>query len=135
MALRFVEDFRLTRVTKVALTFPETSRHIYGSHAQFLVQRKTFAYFLNNHQGDGIVGIACKVLPDESKALIDAQSGRFYSPAYLASKGWVGLRLDVGKIDWDEVRDLLFTSYTLVASKRLVDRVNNKELHLRPPNE
>jgi predicted DNA-binding protein (MmcQ/YjbR family) len=125
MALRFVEDFRLTRVTKVTLTFPETSRHIYGSHAQFLVQKKTFAYFLNNHHGDGIVGITCKVLPDESKALIEAQSERFYSPAYLASKGWVGLRLDVGKIDWDEVRELLLTSYTLIAPKRLADQVKH----------
>lgn len=131
MAIRFAEDFRLTRVTTIALALPQTARHVYGSHAQFLVRKNTFAYFLDNHHGDGIVGITCKVLAGESKGLVEAQSERFYSPAYLASKGWVGLRLDVGKIDWDEVRDLLFTGYTLVASKRLVDQVKNRELHRR----
>jgi len=47
----------LARVTKLALKLPETSRKIHGSHAQFLVGKKTFAYFLDNHHGDGIVSI------------------------------------------------------------------------------
>ena len=131
MALRLVEDFCRTRITKIALTLPESARHIYGLHAQFLIRKNTFAYFLDNHHGDGIVGITCKVLPGESTALVEAQSGRFYAPAYLASKGWVGLRLDVGKIDWDEVRELLLTSYTLIAPKKLSEQVKNRELHSR----
>jgi hypothetical protein len=31
-------------------------------------------------------------------------------PAYIASKVWVALRLDVRKVDWDEVRELLLGS-------------------------
>src|SRR5208337_3880241 len=96
------EDPRLTRLTKVALSLPETKRAIYGSHAQFLVRKKTFAYFLNDHHGDGIVALTCKVLSGDNKALAEAQPGRFYLPAYLASRGWVALRLDAGRIDWDE---------------------------------
>lgn len=118
-----VEDPRLTRLTEIAFTFPEAARQIYGSHAQFLVRKKTFAYFLDNHHGDGIVCVTCKVLPGDNKALPKAQPARFYSPAYLASKGWVALRLDVGKVDWDEVRDLLLGSYALIAPKRLAERV------------
>jgi hypothetical protein len=45
----------------------------------------------------------------------EAQPGRFYVPAYIASRGWVALRLDIGKIDWNEVKELLFGSYALVA--------------------
>ena len=90
-----------------------------GSHAQFLVRKKTFAYFLDNHHGDGIVAFACKVLPGDNKALAQAQPNRFYLPAYIASKGWVAPRLDAGKVDWDEVRELLLGSYALVAPKRL----------------
>lgn len=113
------EDSRLTRVTKLALALPETSRQLYGSHAQFLIRKKTFAYFLDNHHGDGIVAIAGKVLPGDNKALVEAQPRRFYLPAYIASRGWVALRLDIGKIDWNEVRELLLGSYTLIAPKRL----------------
>ena len=47
-------------------------------------------------------------------------------PAYIASKGWVALRLDVGKVDWDEVRELLSGSYALIAPKRLAERVKTQ---------
>jgi len=117
------EDKRLIRLTEIALALPETQRQIYGSHAQFLVRKKTFAYFLDNHHGDGIVAVTCKVLPGENKALSEAQPGRFYLPAYLASRGWVALRLDRGKIDWEEVNELLLGSYAMIAPKRLAERV------------
>jgi predicted DNA-binding protein (MmcQ/YjbR family) len=107
----------------MSLALPETSRQVYGSHTQFLVRKKTFAYFLDNHHGDGIVAITGKVLPGDNKALAEAQPRRFYLPAYIASRGWVALRLDVGKIDWDEVRELLLSSYILVAPKRLAEQM------------
>lgn len=119
MPRRSAEDPRLSRLTNIALTFPETKRQIYGSHAQFLVRKKTFAYFLDNHHGDGRVAVACKVLPGDNKALPEAQPRRFYLPAYIGPRGWVALRLDVGKVDWEEVRELLLSSYTLIAPKRL----------------
>ena len=72
-----------------------------------------------DHHGDGIVGITCKVLPGDNKVLVAADPRRFYMPAYVASKGWVGLRLDVGEVDWDEVNELITHSYVLVAPTRL----------------
>src|SRR5258708_22148377 len=126
MAKRSSEDPRLTRLTEVALALPEATRQIYGSHAQFLVRKRTFAYFLDNHHGDGIVAVTCKVLPGDNKALAEAQPDRFYLPAYIASKGWVALRLDVGKVDWNEVRDLRLGSYSLIAPKRLADRMESE---------
>ena len=119
------EDPRLRRITAIALTLPETARQSYGSHAQFLVRKKTFAYYLDNHHGDGIVGLTCKVLPGDNKSLVEAQPRRFYLPDYLAARGWVALRLDVGKVDWDEVKELLSGSYTLIAPKRLAERVRD----------
>jgi len=126
MAKRSSEDPRLTRLTEVALALPEATRQIYGSHAQFLVRKRTFAYFLDNHHGDGIVAVTCKVLPGDNKALAEAQPDRFYLPAYIASKGWVALRLDGGNVDWEEVRELLLGSYVLVAPKRLAGQVNSQ---------
>src|SRR4249919_3098737 len=123
MPKRSTEDQRLTRLTEIALALPEAKRQIYGSHAQFLIRKKTFAYFLENHHGDGIVAVTCKVLPGENKALAEAQPDRFYLPAYIASRGWVALRLDRGKIDWAEVKELLLNSYILVAPKRLAEQM------------
>lgn len=120
---RKVEDPRLSRLTKIALALSETARELHGSHAAFLVRKKKFAYFLNNHHGDGIVAVTCKVLPGDNKALVDAQPARFYVPAYVGPRGWVALRLDVGKIDWDEVRQLLVCSYQLMAPKKLAESV------------
>jgi phosphoribosylglycinamide formyltransferase-1 len=117
------EDSRLVRVTKLALALPEATRIVHGSHAQFLVKKKTFAYFLDNHHGDGIVALTGKVLPGDNQRLTDAQPERFYLPAYIASRGWVALRLDTGKVDWDEVREVLLGSYALVAPRRLVEKV------------
>jgi phosphoribosylglycinamide formyltransferase-1 len=122
MAKRF-EDSRLARLTEVALALPEATRKIYGSHAQFLVRKRTFAYFLDNHHGDGIVAVTCKVMPNDNKALANSRPGRFYLPAYLATKGWVALRLDTGKVDWHEVRELLLGSYVLIAPKQLTGQI------------
>jgi hypothetical protein len=126
MAKRPVEDLRLAELTKIALALPEAQRKIGGRHAQFLIRKKTFAYFLDDHHGDGIVAVTCKVLPGDNKALAEAQPRRFYLPAYIASRGWVALRLDVGKIDWDEVEELLLGSYVLIAPKRLAELVKKE---------
>ena len=56
----------------------------------------------------------------------EAQPRRFYPPAYLTSRGWVALRLDVGKVDWNEVRDLLVGSYLLIAPQRLAEKLKPK---------
>jgi hypothetical protein len=46
-------------------------------------------------------------------------------PAYVASRGWVGLRLDRGEPDWEEVKELVMHSYLLVAPKRLAAAVRS----------
>ena len=115
---------RLARVTKICLALPQATVEYKGSHAAYLVGKKTFAYFLNDHHGDGIVAVTCKVLPGDNTALIAADPARFYLPAYIGPRGWVALRLDlekqIGKTDWDEVSELIQTSYRLTAPRRLV---------------
>jgi hypothetical protein len=124
---RVKKDARMERCTKIALEMPETGRYLHGDHAGFTVRKKKFAYFLNNHHGDGIVSIACKVMAGDNTALAAAQPDRYYLPAYVGPAGWVALRLDRGAIDWDEVRELLRTSYVLLAPKRLARVVEEEE--------
>jgi len=119
MATRSTEDRRLARLTKICLAFPEATRQRHGSHAAYRVRKKVFAYYLDDHHGDGIVAVTCKALPGDNAALIRANPSRFYMPAYIGPRGWVALRLDVGAIDWNEVSELVLGSYQLTAPKRL----------------
>ena len=114
------EDDHLKRLTEICLALPDAQREVCGSHATFRVKKRPFAYFLNDHHGDGIVGLACKVLPGENTALISASPKRFYMPAYVGPRGWVGLRLDVGRVDWKEVSEIVKSSYSLIAGKKKV---------------
>jgi hypothetical protein len=114
------EEPRLARLSKICLALPEATRECMNLHAGFTVRKKTFAYFLNDHHGDGIISVACKALPGENTALAAAQPDRFYLPAYIGPKGWVALRLDIGKVDWQEVAELVTASYRQIAPKRLV---------------
>ena len=119
MTKNSAEDARLISLSRICLALPEASRLIHGSHAQFLVRKKTFADFLNDHHGDGIISVCCKVLPGDNEALVAAQPAKFYLPAYIGPRGWVALRLDVSGLDWDEVAELVVGSYKLIAPKRL----------------
>jgi len=114
-----IEDPRLVQLTEICLRLPEAVRQDSGSHASFLVRKKTFVYFLDNHHGDGIVAVCCKVALGENADLAAADPERFYLPAYIGPRGWVGLRLDGGEIDWNEVAGLVAGSYRLAAPKRL----------------
>jgi predicted DNA-binding protein (MmcQ/YjbR family) len=121
-------DNRLTKLTSICLALPETTLENMGPHASFRVRKKVFAYFLDNHHGDGIVGINCKVLPNDNAALISSDPAKFYMPAYIGSRGWVGLRLDVGAVDWEEVEELVTHSYQLVAPKRLAAAIQDRQV-------
>jgi predicted DNA-binding protein (MmcQ/YjbR family) len=116
------EDERLERFTKICLRLPQTEREVRGLHAGFRVKKKTFAYFVNNHHGDGIVGVLCKVLPGDNVALIAADPRRFYMPAYVGPRGWVGLRLDVGRVNWAELEELARGSYRLVVGREVAGK-------------
>jgi len=89
-------------------------------HLSFTVRKKTFGYFLDDHHGDGIVAVALKAPAGEQEALVRSDPERFYVPAYLGPKGWVGVRLDVGRVDWAEVREMIIEAYRLQAPRRLV---------------
>ncbi len=88
-------------------------------HSAFLVRKKKFAYFLDDHHGDGRVAVCCRALPGENTTLARSDPVRFFIPSYIGPRGWVGLYVDRGRVDWDEVSELVLDSYLLVAPKKL----------------
>jgi predicted DNA-binding protein (MmcQ/YjbR family) len=116
-------DHRLARLTAICLALPEAEHEHVGDHSSFSVRKKKFAYYLANHHGDGIVSVCFRTERGENEVLLASDRTRFYSPAYIGPRGWVGLRLDTGKIDWEEVADFVTDSYRLAAPKRLAEQV------------
>ena len=110
---------RRERLARLCLGLPEAERLIRGKHLQFTVRGKAFAYYAYNEHNDGRIALLCKALPGEQSALVSSGPERFFVPAYIGPKGWIGLRLDLPGIDWDEVERLLTASYTLVAPRKL----------------
>lgn len=111
-----------TRVTGIALALPEATAEG-GQHIGFKVRGRSFAWYQEDHHGDGRISLVVKAAPGEAAALIAAAPDRLHVPHYLGARGWVGVWLDTETVDWDEVTELLTESYLLVAPKRLAARV------------
>jgi predicted DNA-binding protein (MmcQ/YjbR family) len=109
----------LHQLSEICLSLPEAVRRDLHDHADFRVRGKVFAYFLNNHHGDGIISVCCKSELGENVDRASREPKRFYLPAYIGPRGWFGLRLDGEAVDWSEVRNLVELSYSLVAPKTL----------------
>ncbi len=121
-AAKGVEHPLLRQLSKICLSLPEAARRDLHEHADFRVRGKVFAYFLNNHHGDGIISLCCKSALGENVDRASREPARFYLPPYIGPRGWFGLRLDGEAVDWSEVRNLLELSYGLVAPKRLLPK-------------
>jgi predicted DNA-binding protein (MmcQ/YjbR family) len=113
----------IEQVTAICMAMPEATVEHSGSHATFRVRKKVFAYFLDDHHGDGIVSVCVKTQLGENLDLVKRDPGRFYMPAYIGSRGWVGIRVDVKGADWDEVGQFVKASYRAVAPKMLARAV------------
>jgi phosphoribosylglycinamide formyltransferase-1 len=118
-------DFK--ELTSICLALPEAERSVRGDHADFRVRGKVFAYYLNNHHGDGIVSVCCKAALGEAVDRVSRDPERFYLPAYIGPRGWFGLRLDRDGIDWGEVKNIVELSYCLVAPKTLAGAIGGAD--------
>lgn len=112
----------IERVRALCLALPESFELEAWEHPTFRVgggRGKMFCVAA----ADGS-SIRLKADPAEREALL-AQGDPFYVPPYLGAKGWVGVALDPGHADWDEVAELIATGYCLIAPKRLAKQVTS----------
>ena len=105
----------LERIRTVALALPEVTEEVtWGTDINFRVRKKIFCF-----PGSG-GSLTVKAEREELGPLLD--DPRFSPAPYLARGGWVRMDLQgvpPSKVDWDEVRELIETSYTLIAPKKL----------------
>ena len=113
------------RLTKICKALPGAEHVDQGDHTIYRVRGKVFAYYLDDHHGDGIVSVCVKSERGENvdRARLDPE--RFYLPAYIGPRGWFGMRLDRGRVPWSEVAEIVERSYRLTAPKALLKSLDS----------
>jgi len=117
---------RRRRLIAICRALPEVHASAMGladEHLALRVRKKTFAYYLYDHHGDGRIALWCKAAPGEQASLVGQDARRFFVPAYLGPKGWVGVRLDLGTVAWGEIAYLVGMAYRMSAPRALVARL------------
>lgn len=107
------DDPFLSELREVCLGFPEATEVEAWGRPTFRAG-KIFALFSGTE--DRPYGVIFRPDDDERPALIE--DPRFYSPPYYGPSGWLTLDFEAAPVDWEEVRELVETSYRRVALKR-----------------
>ena len=113
--------YLLGKLRECALALPQVDEVTsHGMPCFGIVKGKKFAYLSQNHHGDGMVALLVKTTaPDEQAMLIESDPVRYYRPAYFGD-GWVGIRLDLGDTDWDQIGERLHEGWRQVAPRKLL---------------
>ena len=112
------------RLRKLCLALPDANERLsHGEPTWFAGSGKVFAMLDDHHHGSPHLAVCLPAAPDVQQALVAGDPERFFRPAYVGHRGWVGVVLD-GKPDWDAVAALVEEAYRLAASARLVAKLD-----------
>ena len=109
----------IKRLREICLALPEATEKEAWGECTFRVGGKMFAMTDNHHHGNEHCSVWVKASLMVQEILVGADPKRFFKPPYVGHKGWIGVRLDVKKVDWVELADLVKDAYLLTAPKRL----------------
>ena len=122
---------QIARVRAIAETLPDVEERLsHGSPSFFIGGKKTFVMFVDDHHGDGNVGIWCAAPTGEQSARIAEDPARFFRPPYVGHRGWLGVRLDRPTTD-EELVEIVTEAWRCVAPKRLL-AVFDQQMEARP---
>ena len=110
------EDPFLAELREVCLAFPESAEVEAWGRPTFRAGKKMFAVFQANEEHP--YAVTFKPEPHERAALVG--DPRFYVPPYFGPGGWLALDFTAAAVDWDEVAELVESSYRQVALKRML---------------
>lgn len=121
------DDFGLAELRALALAFPEAiEKEAFGRPTFRAGEKgKVFSYFGQGQSGHPRPFSVLVLLEEaEREALLTEE--RCYLPSYLAPAGWLGIDLTITTPDWQEIAELLDSSYRRVASKSLITRLDTE---------
>ncbi len=113
-------------VAAVLGLLPEARAVAHGPHLSLEVRRKRFAWYLEDHHGDGRVALHCKSKAAARARLRQEAKEQFHVPKYVGHRGWLGLWLDVPEVDWSLVEATLRDAYRMTAPRALVAKLDEQ---------
>ena len=110
------------RVRSIALQLPQTTERLsHGEPTFFINDKKTFVMTVNDHHGDGILGMWIAAPKGEQESLIGENPRVYFRPPYVGHRGWVGVRLDTDPVlDQQTLVELIHQAWSEVAPKKLL---------------
>lgn len=113
-------EWLTAQVRERAMTLPAAEESLSHGMACFgITKGKKFAWVPTSHHADGRTALLVKISGlDEQEQLIESDPHRFFRPAYFG-EGWIGIRLDLGDVDWDDIGEWLRRSWLAVAPRKL----------------
>ena len=83
------------RLREVCAQLPEvTERVSHGAVTFFVRGKRVVAYLTDDHHGDGRLAVVCPAPPGVQEEVLRLDPERFFRPAYVGHRGWIGLRVD-----------------------------------------
>jgi hypothetical protein len=120
------KDQILEAVRRICLGLPETSeRPSHGAPTFFVQGKRSFATVWDNHHDDRRFALISAAPAGMQSTLVEADPERFFVPAYVGHRGWLGVRLDRG-FDRDEIAGILEDAYAEVAPPKLVEAATRR---------
>lgn len=111
----------LDQVRQRAMALPGVEeRTSHGSPGFFIIGSKFFALFSQHHHGDGRIALLVKTSgPEEQSMLVEQDDDLYYLPRYYGPSGWIGIRLDLSRTDWEHIAGWLQKSWLICAPAKL----------------
>ena len=117
----------LERLRVACMALPEvTERLSHGEPTWFVRSKKTFVMSSDHHHDDRF-GFWCAAPLGVQAELVDSEPDRFFRPPYVGHRGWLGVYLDVGDLDWDEIGEIVVEAYRVIAPPTLVARISGAD--------
>jgi hypothetical protein len=110
----------LSRLRKMCLELPEAREVEAWGEPTFRVKTIFAMYSGPGPQGDGRPSVWVKAMQTNQDLMVSAAPHRFFVPPYVGASGWIGVYLDGGSTDWQELGDLLWDAWRMSAPKKLV---------------
>lgn len=138
------DDPLLARLRDICMALPDAAEKVSHGRPNWYTT-KVFAVLggkIKGDHADPLLDRALLFLPDPAERLALDQDARFHVPAYYGTVGWLALPLDSGPgrgvgtvdqsvdkavdraVDWDEVAELVESSYRQTAGVRRVARLD-----------
>lgn len=113
----------LERVRQLCLSLAETREKEAWGSPTFRVKGRMFVMYMDDHHGDGRLALWCNAEAEARDVLVKADPNRFFVPAYMGHRGWLGVRLDK-RLGWKRVVELVEGAYMRAAPQQLRDAMD-----------